>query len=91
MASDWNKLDFEYIRDQTGWICQCHDTIVQTSMILEFSHKTDMVNEVQEEFKKLLNQNTSIELWIQWLQEIVHRILSKCVDTRELIFNLATS
>jgi len=69
MIADWNRLDFDLIRDQ-AWICQCSDDIIQSA---------------QEDFKRFLAERASLEQWAQWLQDVVHRILGKITDPRELV------
>jgi len=70
MIIDWNRLDFEFIKDQASWICQCGDEFVQSA---------------QEDFKRFLTERASLEQWAQWLQDIVNKILGKCIDPRELV------
>jgi len=70
MIIDWNRLDFEFIKDQASWICQCGDEFVQSA---------------QEDFKRFLTERVSLEQWAQWLQDIVNKILGKCNDPRELV------
>eukprot|EP01119_Soliformovum_irregulare_P000765 TRINITY_DN10562_c0_g1_i1.p1 TRINITY_DN10562_c0_g1~~TRINITY_DN10562_c0_g1_i1.p1 ORF type:complete len:811 (-),score=186.33 TRINITY_DN10562_c0_g1_i1:169-2601(-) len=71
MIMDWNRLDFDFIRDQASWVCQCGDEIIQTA---------------QEDFKNFLTQRATLEQWAQWLQDIVSKILGKCTDPKDLVF-----
>jgi regulatory factor X 1/2/3 len=70
MIIDWNRLDFEFIRDQASWICQCGEEFIQSA---------------QEDFKRFLTERATLEQWAQWLQDIVTKILGKCTDPRELV------
>lgn len=70
MIIDWNRLDFEFIKDQATWICQCGE---------------DFIHSAQEDFKRFLTERASLEQWAQWLQEIVHKIIGKTNDARELV------
>jgi len=70
MIIDWNRLDFEFIRDQASWICQCGEEFIQSA---------------QEDFKRFLTERATLEQWAQWLQDIVTKILGKCNDPRELV------
>jgi hypothetical protein len=60
MIIDWNRLDFEFIRDQASWICQCGEEFIQSA---------------QEDFKRFLTERATLEQWAQWLQDIVTKIL----------------
>jgi len=70
MIIDWNRLDFEFIRDQASWICQCGE---------------DFIHSAQEDFKHFLTERSTLEQWAQWLQDIVNKVLGKCNDPRELV------
>ncbi len=71
MLIDWNRLDFEFIKDQAAWICQCGDDIIQSA---------------QKDFKRFLTERASLEQWAGWLQDIVNKVVGKyCNDPRELL------
>lgn len=71
MLIDWSRLDFEFIKDQASWICQCGD---------------DIINQAQVDFKRFLTERVYLEQWAQWLQEIVNKILGpKINDASHLV------
>ena len=70
MIIDWNRLDFDFIKDQASWICQCGEEFILSA---------------QEDFKRFLTDRVSLEQWAQWLQNIVNKIIGKSNDARELV------
>ena len=38
MLIDWSRLDFEFIKDQASWICQCGDDIINQGKVLICQH-----------------------------------------------------
>eukprot|EP01118_Nematostelium_gracile_P018474 TRINITY_DN8204_c0_g1_i3.p1 TRINITY_DN8204_c0_g1~~TRINITY_DN8204_c0_g1_i3.p1 ORF type:complete len:262 (-),score=56.28 TRINITY_DN8204_c0_g1_i3:362-1147(-) len=70
MVLDWTRLDFDFIRSQAKWICQCGDEILLSA---------------QEDFKKFLAERASLEQWAAWLEEIVNRFIAKHNDVNKLM------
>jgi uncharacterized protein YfcZ (UPF0381/DUF406 family) len=92
MIVDWNRLDFDFIKDQASWICQCGDDIIQSGNYSNLYYHTliyfySIIGKkiAQEDFKKFLTERATLEQWAQWLQEIVNKIIGKCNDARELV------
>jgi hypothetical protein len=74
MIIDWNSLDFEFIRDQASWICQCGNDLIQSGKkkkIVSYIYR----KLAQEDFKKFLTERATLEQWAQWLQDIVNKII----------------
>jgi len=68
MLNDWLHLDFEFIKDQTQQVCGCGEELFLQS---------------QEKFKRLLTERAGLDQWINWLNELVHKSLSKYNDSQE--------
>jgi regulatory factor X 1/2/3 len=60
MLVDLNHVDFRKIQDQASWICQCGDSMVQ---------------QLEVDFKKMLNGQKSLEQWAAWLKGVVSQVL----------------
>ncbi|XP_060081474.1 DNA-binding protein RFX2-like isoform X1 [Ylistrum balloti] len=60
MLTDLNRVDFANVQEQASWVCQCDDSVVQ---------------QLQEDFKKTLECQNSLEDWAQWLEEVVNQVL----------------
>lgn len=61
MLADINKVDFVNVQEQASWVCQCDDAIV---------------HQLEQDFKKTLQHQTSLEQWASWLEEVVNKALS---------------
>ncbi|KAK2153034.1 hypothetical protein LSH36_310g03038 [Paralvinella palmiformis] len=61
MLSDLNRVDFTNVQEQASWVCQCEDEVV---------HK------LEQDFKKTLQQQNSLEQWAVWLESVVQQVLS---------------
>lgn len=61
MLADINKVDFSNVQEQASWVCQCSD---------------ETVHQLQEDFKKTLEHQTSLEQWASWLEDVVSQALS---------------
>ncbi|PRP82203.1 DNA-binding protein RFX2 isoform 1 [Planoprotostelium fungivorum] len=68
MLNDWMHLDFEFIKDQTQQICQCG---------------VEVLDSLQETVKRLLMERTGLDHWIQWLTDLVQKMLGKYTDPQE--------
>lgn len=66
MLQDWSRIDFDNIRDQASWVCECK--------------KADVVQIMEIEFKQLLAGGSRIEHWTSWLASIVDRFLHDKMD-----------
>ncbi|XP_071117556.1 DNA-binding protein RFX2-like isoform X2 [Haliotis cracherodii] len=60
MLTDLNRVDFANVQEQASWVCQCEDGVVQ---------------QLQEDFKKTLKQQNSLEQWAVWLEGVVNQVL----------------
>ncbi|XP_041359336.1 DNA-binding protein RFX2-like isoform X2 [Gigantopelta aegis] len=60
MLTDLNRVDFLNVQEQASWVCQCDDSVVQ---------------QLQEDFKKTLKQQNSLEQWAVWLESVVNQVL----------------
>ncbi|KAJ8315895.1 hypothetical protein KUTeg_006553 [Tegillarca granosa] len=60
MLTDLNRVDFANVQEQASWVCQCEDNVVQ---------------QLQEDFKKTLQQQNSLEQWAIWLEGVVNQVL----------------
>lgn len=92
MIVDWNRLDFEFIKDQASWVCACSE---QTTGPRTFYCESNNILAL-EEFKRLLNDRITLEQWASWLSDLVNRfigtfyllinpITGKVNDPRELV------
>jgi len=71
MMVDWNRMDMDFIHEQSAWICQCSEDFVQSA---------------QADFRRLLSERASLEQWALWLQDVVNKFIGKCMnDSRELL------
>lgn len=61
MLSDLNRVDFANVQEQASWVCQCEDKVVQ---------------KLEQDFKRTLQQQNSLEQWASWLEGVVTQILS---------------
>ncbi|XP_011667719.2 transcription factor RFX3 isoform X3 [Strongylocentrotus purpuratus] len=60
MLSDLNRVDFANVQEQASWVCQCDDAVVQ---------------QLEQDFKRTLQQQNSLEQWAAWLKGVVTQIL----------------
>ncbi|KAJ1531999.1 hypothetical protein ONE63_000633 [Megalurothrips usitatus] len=60
MLTDLNRVDFHNVQEQASWVCQCDSQIVQ---------------QLETDFKMTLQQQNSLEQWAEWLQGVVDQIL----------------
>ncbi|ESO86633.1 hypothetical protein LOTGIDRAFT_235257 [Lottia gigantea] len=60
MLTDLNRVDFANVQEQASWVCQCDDAVVQ---------------QLEQDFKKTLKQQTSLEQWAIWLESVVNQVL----------------
>ncbi|KAK3090908.1 hypothetical protein FSP39_015635 [Pinctada imbricata] len=60
MLTDLNRVDFANVQEQASWVCQCEDAVVQ---------------QLQEDFKKTLESQNSLEQWAVWLEGVVNQVL----------------
>nr|XP_012559397.1 DNA-binding protein RFX2 isoform X2 [Hydra vulgaris] len=62
MWSDLNKVDFNNVQEQSSWVCQCDEALIQ---------------KLEEDFKRTLSQQQSLEEWAQWLESVVSMVLEQ--------------
>ncbi|XP_041475684.1 transcription factor RFX3-like isoform X3 [Lytechinus variegatus] len=60
MLSDLNRVDFANVQEQASWVCQCDDSVVQ---------------QLEQDFKRTLQQQNSLEQWAAWLKGVVTQVL----------------
>ena len=49
-----------WLQEQASWVCQCDDSVVQ---------------QLEQDFKKTLQQQNSLEQWSAWLEGVVNQCL----------------
>ncbi|XP_029469284.1 transcription factor RFX3 isoform X3 [Rhinatrema bivittatum] len=60
MLSDLNRVDFANVQEQASWVCQCDDNMVQR---------------LETDFKMTLQQQSTLEQWAAWLDNVVTQAL----------------
>ncbi|XP_065155338.1 transcription factor RFX3 isoform X2 [Atheta coriaria] len=60
MLADLNRVDFQSVREQASWVCQCDNEIVAR---------------FEADFKLTLQQQNSLEQWASWLKNVVKSAL----------------
>ncbi|KAK3599827.1 hypothetical protein CHS0354_022394 [Potamilus streckersoni] len=60
MLTDLNRVDFANVQEQASWVCQCEDGMVQ---------------QLEQDFKRTLQQQNSLEQWAIWLEGVVNQVL----------------
>ncbi|XP_052774823.1 DNA-binding protein RFX2-like isoform X3 [Mya arenaria] len=60
MLTDLNRVDFANVQEQASWVCQCDDSVVQ---------------QLEQDFKKTLQAQNSLEQWAIWLESVVNQVL----------------
>ncbi|XP_018611441.2 transcription factor RFX3 isoform X1 [Scleropages formosus] len=60
MLSDLNRVDFANVQEQASWVCQCEEGLVQR---------------LEQDFKVTLQQQSSLEQWAAWLDNVVSQVL----------------
>uniref|UniRef100_A0A669DT22 Transcription factor RFX3 n=1 Tax=Oreochromis niloticus TaxID=8128 RepID=A0A669DT22_ORENI len=60
MLSDLNRVDFANVQEQASWVCQCEEGMVQ---------------HLEQDFKATLQQQSSLEQWAAWLDNVVTQVL----------------
>uniref|UniRef100_A0A5K3F357 RFX-type winged-helix domain-containing protein n=1 Tax=Mesocestoides corti TaxID=53468 RepID=A0A5K3F357_MESCO len=60
MLIDLSRVDFNNVQEQASWVCQCSDATV--------AH-------LEQDFKYILQKQSSLEEWAQWLDTVVSGIL----------------
>ncbi|XP_072373002.1 transcription factor RFX3 isoform X5 [Scyliorhinus torazame] len=60
MLSDLNRVDFANVQEQASWVCQCDDSTVQR---------------LEHDFKMTLQQQSTLEQWAVWLDNVVTQVL----------------
>jgi len=60
MLTDLNRVDFANVQEQASWVCQCDDSVV---------------HQLEQDFKKTLQQQNSLEDWAIWLEGVVNQVL----------------
>lgn len=69
MLADINKVDFLNVQEQASWVCQCDDGIV---------------HQLEQDFKKTLQHQTSLEQWAEWLEDVVNTALKSHESSPDL-------
>uniref|UniRef100_A0A6Q2ZD93 RFX1 transcription activation region domain-containing protein n=1 Tax=Esox lucius TaxID=8010 RepID=A0A6Q2ZD93_ESOLU len=65
MLSDLNRVDFANVQEQASWVCQCEEGVVQR---------------LEQDFKATLQQQSSLEQWATWLDNVVTQVLQPFED-----------
>ncbi|XP_066507018.1 transcription factor RFX3 isoform X4 [Hoplias malabaricus] len=65
MLSDLNRVDFANVQEQASWVCQCEEGLVQR---------------LEQDFKATLQQQSSLEQWAAWLDNVVCQVLKPYED-----------
>ncbi|XP_055562880.1 DNA-binding protein RFX2 isoform X2 [Falco biarmicus] len=60
MLSDLNRVDFANVQEQASWVCQCEESVVQ---------------KLEQDFKLTLQQQSSLDQWASWLDNVVTQVL----------------
>ncbi|XP_051894058.1 DNA-binding protein RFX2-like isoform X3 [Pristis pectinata] len=60
MLSDLNRVDFANVQEQASWVCQCEEGMVQR---------------LEQDFKLTLQQQSSLDEWASWLDNVVNQVL----------------
>ncbi|XP_061680040.1 DNA-binding protein RFX2 isoform X4 [Syngnathoides biaculeatus] len=60
MLSDLNRVDFANVQEQASWVCQCDESVVQR---------------LEQDFKVTLQQQSSLDQWATWLDNVVSLVL----------------
>ncbi|XP_015241706.1 DNA-binding protein RFX2 isoform X3 [Cyprinodon tularosa] len=60
MLSDLNRVDFANVQEQASWVCQCDESVVQR---------------LEQDFKVTLQQQSSLDQWASWLDNVVSQVL----------------
>uniref|UniRef100_A0A3Q1C0U2 DNA-binding protein RFX2 n=1 Tax=Amphiprion ocellaris TaxID=80972 RepID=A0A3Q1C0U2_AMPOC len=60
MLSDLNRVDFANVQEQASWVCQCDESVVQR---------------LEQDFKVTLQQQSSLDQWATWLDNVVSQVL----------------
>ncbi|NXP49429.1 RFX2 protein, partial [Heliornis fulica] len=60
MLSDLNRVDFANVQEQASWVCQCEEGVVQ---------------KLEQDFKLTLQQQSSLDQWASWLDNVVTQVL----------------
>ncbi|KAJ7308198.1 hypothetical protein JRQ81_008716 [Phrynocephalus forsythii] len=60
MFSDLNRVDFANVQEQASWVCQCEEGLVQ---------------KLEQDFKLTLQQQSSLDQWASWLDNVVTQVL----------------
>ncbi|XP_036377223.1 DNA-binding protein RFX2 [Megalops cyprinoides] len=60
MLSDLNRVDFANVQEQASWVCQCDEGVVQR---------------LEQDFKVTLQQQSSLDQWAAWLDNVVNQVL----------------
>ncbi|KAJ8278568.1 hypothetical protein GJAV_G00089000 [Gymnothorax javanicus] len=60
MLSDLNRVDFANVQEQASWVCQCDEAVVQR---------------LEQDFKATLQQQSSLDQWAAWLDNVVNQVL----------------
>ncbi|KAM9687573.1 DNA-binding protein RFX2 isoform 2-T2 [Trichechus inunguis] len=62
MLSDLNRVDFANVQEQAAWVCQCEESVVQR---------------LEQDFKLTLQQQSSLDQWANWLDNVVTQVLKQ--------------
>ncbi|KAJ8374478.1 hypothetical protein SKAU_G00050580 [Synaphobranchus kaupii] len=60
MLSDLNRVDFANVQEQASWVCQCDEGVV---------------HRLEQDFKVTLQQQSSLDQWAAWLDNVVNQVL----------------
>uniref|UniRef100_A0A8D0H2U3 DNA-binding protein RFX2 n=1 Tax=Sphenodon punctatus TaxID=8508 RepID=A0A8D0H2U3_SPHPU len=60
MLNDLNRVDFTNVQEQASWVCQCEEGMVQ---------------KLEQDFKLTLQQQSYLDQWASWLDNVVTQVL----------------
>lgn len=61
MISDLNRVDFKNVQEQAAWVCNCDDEVVE---------------QIEQSFKSLLQQENPFDRWGSWCDQILDSCLN---------------
>ncbi|PAA63540.1 hypothetical protein BOX15_Mlig034263g2 [Macrostomum lignano] len=70
MLTDLNRVDFANVQEQASWVCHCSQAVVA---------------QVEADFKKILQEGSSLEQWADWLESVVTSVLGEHEDSDLLV------
>jgi regulatory factor X 1/2/3 len=66
MISDLSRVDFRNVQEQASWVCNCDD---------------DVVEQIEQSFKSLLQQENPFDRWGNWCDQVLDSCLGDATVT----------